>query len=65
MITDPHDDDPCLRCGKWVRLGSDAERGENPRWCGHCNFDRQEFLRLRAQDDILGRPIRRKAPPPL
>jgi hypothetical protein len=32
-----HDSDPCLRCHKWIRLGPDAHKGENPRWCGQCD----------------------------
>jgi hypothetical protein len=61
----PTDNDPCLRCGHWIRLGPEATKSENPRWCGECNFDLTEFARLREQDEILGveprtkyRPIR-------
>jgi hypothetical protein len=60
---DPHTNDPCLRCGQWIRLGPDAHRNENPRWCAECNFTQQEFLRLRVQDEVLGQPVRTKEPP--
>ena len=59
-----NDDDPCLRCGRWIRLGPEARKNENPRWCGHCNFDRTEFTRLQAQDQILGQPVRNRYPAP-
>ena len=59
-----HDNDPCLRCRRFIRLGPDAAKGENPRWCGECNFDQHEFSRLQAQDHILGHPVRTKYPPP-
>jgi hypothetical protein len=59
-----HDDDPCLRCGRWIRLGPEARKGENPRWCGECNFDQHEFTRLQQQDQILGDPVRTKYRPP-
>jgi len=50
--------DPCLRCGQWIRLGPEARKSENPRWCGECNFDQAEFMRLREQDELLGEPVR-------
>jgi hypothetical protein len=55
-----HDTDPCLRCGQWVRLGPEARANENPRWCGQCNFEQLEFLRLQKQDEALGQPVREK-----
>ena len=57
-----HDVDPCLRCRRRPRLGPDAHKGENPRWCGECNFDLAEFTRLQTQDQILGLPVRTKYP---
>ena len=60
---DPHDNDPCLKCGRWIRLGPEARTHENPRWCGECNFDLHEFQRLRAQDEVTGRPARTKYRP--
>jgi hypothetical protein len=50
MTADPHDNDPCLRCHTWIRLGPYAHKSENPRWCGECNFDQREFNRLQTQD---------------
>jgi hypothetical protein len=61
---DPHDDDPCMYCHRWIRLGPDAHKNENPRWCGECNFDQHEFVRLQHQDEALGLPVRRHLPPP-
>jgi hypothetical protein len=55
--------DPCLRCGRWIRLGPEARKSENPSWCGECNFTQAEFMRLRAQDEVLGQPVRQKLPP--
>jgi hypothetical protein len=60
---EPDDDDPCLKCGQRIRLGPEARPNENPRWCGECNFDMHEFVRLRAQDEILGRPPRERHRP--
>ena len=58
------DNDPCLRCRRRIRLGPDANKDENPRWCGECNFDQTEFTRLQAQDQILGQPVRKRYPTP-
>ncbi len=63
MTTDT-DNEPCLRCHRFIRLGPDAFKNENPRWCGECNFDLREFLRLQHQDEVLGQPVRRKYQPP-
>jgi hypothetical protein len=60
---DPHAGDPCLRCGRFIRLGPEARKSENPRWCGECNFDLHEFARLRDQDLILGHPPRTRYRP--
>jgi hypothetical protein len=54
--------DPCLRCHRWVSLGPEAHRNENPRWCGACNFEQLEFLRLQKQDETLGDPVRTSMP---
>lgn len=60
---EPTDNDPCLRCRRWIRLGPEAHKHENPRWCGECNFDRTEFERLQQQDEVLGMAPRTKYQP--
>lgn len=53
----------CTLCGRWERLDRFAYRGENPRWCAHCNFDRDEFRRLQEQDRVHGLPVRKSWKP--
>jgi hypothetical protein len=60
---DPHGNEPCPHCRRFIRLGPEALEHENPRWCGECNFDLSEFARLRAQDEILGLTPRTKYRP--
>jgi hypothetical protein len=60
---DPHDNEPCLKCGRWIRLGPEARPNENPRRCGECNFDLYEFARLRDQDLWTGQPPRERYRP--
>jgi hypothetical protein len=55
-----NDNDPCLRCHQWIRLGPEAHKKENPRWCTHCNFALAEFMRLRQQDELTDQPVREK-----
>jgi hypothetical protein len=52
--------DPCQRCHRWIRLGPEAHKSENPCWCGECNFAQHEFMRLRSQDEALGQSLRTK-----
>ncbi|MGA5543512.1 hypothetical protein ACPCIR_16785 [Mycobacterium sp. NPDC051198] len=62
--TTSYDNTPCSRCDRRIRLGPDARKGENPRWCGNCNFELAEFRRLQNHDRALGRPVRQHMPPP-
>jgi hypothetical protein len=43
-------DGPCSRCGEGQRLGPEASSGENPNWCGDCNFV-QVDLQRRAREE--------------
>jgi hypothetical protein len=52
LPSEPGENGECLKCRQGCRLGPEATEGENPMWCGDCNF--AEGRTIRSGHDQLG-----------